>query len=62
MSKPRRYAFEEYVRASDRWYWNRTKELIAANQKKTTALVAASTAVSVVAFLVAISSRIRKYQ
>lgn len=57
-----RYAFEAYVKASDRWYWNRTKELVAQNCRKTTALVAASAVVSVVALIMAVTSRHCKCQ
>lgn len=56
----RRFAYEEYVRNSDRLYWNRTKELVASAEKKMTVLVAASTAVSVVALMSVIFSRLHK--
>lgn len=56
----RRYAYEDYVRDSDRWYWDRTKELVAEGKKKTTALVAASTAVSLVALLASVISLLRR--
>lgn len=58
----RRYAYEDYVRDADKWYWDRTKELVAESQKKTTALVAASTAVSLVALLVPLISLLRRSQ
>ena len=62
VGNPRRYAYEEYVRSSDQWYWNRTKELVAETAKKTAALVAASTAVSLLALFIAVSSQLRKFR
>lgn len=60
--KKQRFAREEYVRSMNQWYWQRTVNLINAENKKTTALVAASTIVSVTALLTVIFSRRSKYQ
>lgn len=60
MGNDRRFAYEEYVRNSDRMYWDRTKGLVASVEKKMTALIAASTAISVVALMSVIFSRIHR--
>lgn len=57
----KRFAYEEYVRKSDQWYWGRTKELVATAEKRMTALVAASTVISVVV-VIAVTFRLRRYQ
>ena len=60
--KKQRFAREDYVRSMNQWYWERTNRLISEKNKKTIALVAASTIVSVTALLIAIFSRRSKYQ
>ena len=53
----KRYAREDYVRDMYRWYWQRTVNLVNEKSKKTTALVAASTIVSMTALLLDVFSR-----
>lgn len=57
----KRFAYEEFVRKSDQWYWNRTKELVRDSEKRMTALVAASTVIASVVFIFC-SFRLRKYR
>ncbi len=48
----RRYAYEQFVRDQDEWYWNRTKRLIDEKVEKTTTLTRASIVVSGIAIVI----------
>ena len=48
----RRYAYEQFVRDQDEWYWNRTKRLIDEKAEKTATLTRASIAVSGIAIVI----------
>ncbi len=48
----RRYAYEQFVRDQDEWYWNRTNRLIDEKVEKTTTLTRASIVVSGIAIVI----------
>lgn len=48
----RRYAYEQFVRDQDEWYWNRTNRFIDEKVEKTTTLTRASIVVSGIAIVI----------
>ena len=48
----RRYAYEQFVRDQDEWYWNRRIRLIDEKVEKTTTLTRASIVVSGIAIVI----------